>query len=161
MGLAPMPIPCLYSTIASSLAPTQPRATRNRLRSCCHRRGHSSPEPRGTCHADTSSVIAVVVLAGMAPAVPLFVARAARRPPPIGTVVSWSSSSSTAATMPSTPLCRMPTPTYAKLRPTLKIQKRDLVRLSDTLGLHPSLKPLEKLLQGGQLAVIPGVGYPR
>jgi uncharacterized protein (DUF1501 family) len=51
-------------------------------------------------------------------------------------------------------------PTYAKLRPTLKIQKRELVRLSDTLGLHPSLKPLEKLLQGGQLAVIPGVGYP-
>ena len=32
--------------------------------------------------------------------------------------------------------------------------------MSDTLGLHPSLKPLEKLLQDGQLAVIPGVGYP-
>src|SRR5581483_6725999 len=49
---------------------------------------------------------------------------------------------------------------YAKLRPRLKIPKRDLLPLSDTLGLHPALRPLDKLLQGEQLAVIPGVGYP-
>jgi uncharacterized protein (DUF1501 family) len=51
-------------------------------------------------------------------------------------------------------------PDYAKLRPKLKIARKDVVRLSDTLGLHPSLKPLDKLLQAGHLAVLPGVGYP-
>jgi uncharacterized protein (DUF1501 family) len=51
-------------------------------------------------------------------------------------------------------------PNYEKLRPTLKLRKNDLVKLSDTLGLHPSLKPLDPLLQAGQLGVIPGVGYP-
>jgi uncharacterized protein (DUF1501 family) len=51
-------------------------------------------------------------------------------------------------------------PNYEKLRPKLKIAKKNIVKLSDTLGLHPSLKPLEGLLQAGQLAVIPGVGYP-
>src|SRR5439155_1796113 len=34
------------------------------------------------------------------------------------------------------------------------------LRLSDTLGLHPSLKPLDPLLQASHVAVIPGVGYP-
>jgi uncharacterized protein (DUF1501 family) len=51
-------------------------------------------------------------------------------------------------------------PNYEKLRPKLKIAKKNLVRLSDALGLHPSLKPLEPLLQAGHLAVLPGVGYP-
>jgi uncharacterized protein (DUF1501 family) len=51
-------------------------------------------------------------------------------------------------------------PNYEKLRPKLKIAKKDLVKVSDTLGLHPSLKPLDKLRQAGQLAVLPGVGYP-
>jgi uncharacterized protein (DUF1501 family) len=51
-------------------------------------------------------------------------------------------------------------PNYARLRPKLLIDPKDLVRLDDALGLHPSLKPLDKLLQAGHLAVIPGVGYP-
>jgi uncharacterized protein (DUF1501 family) len=51
-------------------------------------------------------------------------------------------------------------PNYAKLRPKLKQSSKNLVRLNDSLGLHPSLRPLDKLLQAGQLAVIPGVGYP-
>src|SRR5438874_66832 len=51
-------------------------------------------------------------------------------------------------------------PNYARLRPNLQIARKDLLRLDDALGLHPSLKPLDKLLQAGQLAVIPGVGYP-
>jgi uncharacterized protein (DUF1501 family) len=49
---------------------------------------------------------------------------------------------------------------YQKLRPRLTIATRDLLRISDTLGLHPSLKPLDRLFQDRQLAVIPGVGYP-
>src|SRR5262245_25670385 len=51
-------------------------------------------------------------------------------------------------------------PDYEKLRPRLKIAKKDAVTLSDDLGLHPALKPLDKLLQAGHLAVLPGVGYP-
>jgi uncharacterized protein (DUF1501 family) len=51
-------------------------------------------------------------------------------------------------------------PAYAKLRPTLKVNSKDVIKLTDEVGLHPSLRPLDKLLQAGQLAVLPGVGYP-
>lgn len=51
-------------------------------------------------------------------------------------------------------------PAYAKLRPTLKVEKKNVVKLTDEVGLHPSLKPLDKLLQAGHLAVVPGVSYP-
>jgi uncharacterized protein (DUF1501 family) len=51
-------------------------------------------------------------------------------------------------------------PDYARLRPTLKVGKKDVVRVTDEVGLHPSLRPLDRLLQAGQLAVVPGVGYP-
>src|SRR6202030_1011669 len=51
-------------------------------------------------------------------------------------------------------------PNYVKLRRKLKLNPKTLVRLNDALGLHPSLRPLDRLLQAGQLAVIPGVGYP-
>src|SRR5581483_3856279 len=46
-------------------------------------------------------------------------------------------------------------PQYVKLRPTLKIAAKDVVKVNDTVGLHPSLKPLDALLQKGQLAVLP------
>jgi uncharacterized protein (DUF1501 family) len=49
---------------------------------------------------------------------------------------------------------------YAKLRPRLKLDPKRLVKLSDSVGLHPALKPLDRLLDAGQLAVLPGVGYP-
>lgn len=51
-------------------------------------------------------------------------------------------------------------PEYAKLRPKLKQDPKQLVKLSDSLGLHPGLKSLGKLWEGGHLAVMPGVGYP-
>ncbi len=51
-------------------------------------------------------------------------------------------------------------PQYVKLRPTLKIAAKNVVKINDEVGLHPSLKPLDGLLQKGQLAVIPGVTYP-
>lgn len=34
------------------------------------------------------------------------------------------------------------------------------MKVTDAVGLHPALKPLDKLLQAGNLAVVPGVGYP-
>lgn len=51
-------------------------------------------------------------------------------------------------------------PEYAKLRPRLKLDPKELLKLNDTVGLHSSLKPLGDLLEQGKLAVIPGVGYP-
>src|SRR5262245_40638539 len=99
-------------------------------------------------------------LIALAPTLPLFLARAARATPvdkdgrvlvvvqldggndALNTVVPYADAA------------------YQKLRPTLKIDPKNLLRLGDALGLHPSLKPLDKLLQAGQLAVIPGAGYP-
>src|SRR5580700_3132472 len=51
-------------------------------------------------------------------------------------------------------------PEYAKLRPGLKVAPKDVVKLNDAVGLHPSLKPLDGLLQKGRLALVPGVAYP-
>lgn len=51
-------------------------------------------------------------------------------------------------------------PEYARLRPRLKLAAKDVVKVTDAVGLHPSLKPLSGLLEKGQLAVIPGVSYP-
>ena len=49
---------------------------------------------------------------------------------------------------------------YARLRPKLKLNPKDVIKLSDALGLNSTLRPLRKLLEAGQLAVVPGVGYP-
>lgn len=51
-------------------------------------------------------------------------------------------------------------PEYSRLRPTLKADPREIVKVSANLGLHPALKPLTSLLEAGQLALVPGVGYP-
>src|SRR5436305_9885734 len=51
-------------------------------------------------------------------------------------------------------------PEYAKLRPTLKQDPKRLLKINDQVGLHPSLAGLGKLLEAGQLAVVPGAGYP-
>jgi uncharacterized protein (DUF1501 family) len=99
-------------------------------------------------------------LLALAPTVPLFVARTAQavsadKDRRILVVVQLDGGNDALNTV-----VPYADPNYEKLRPKLKIAKRNLVRLTDTLGLHPSLKPLENLLQAGQLAVIPGVGYP-
>jgi uncharacterized protein (DUF1501 family) len=51
-------------------------------------------------------------------------------------------------------------PEYAKLRPTIKIAKEQVKKVNDAIGLHPALDGLAKLLEGGALAVVQGVGYP-
>ncbi len=51
-------------------------------------------------------------------------------------------------------------PEYARLRPSLKLDPKQLIKLNDSLGLNPAFKPLGKLWDGGRLAVVPGVGYP-
>src|SRR5436305_8299288 len=51
-------------------------------------------------------------------------------------------------------------PEYAKLRPTLKIGKDQVKKVNDSLGLHPAMDGMAKLLEDGALAVVQGVGYP-
>jgi uncharacterized protein (DUF1501 family) len=49
---------------------------------------------------------------------------------------------------------------YYAARPTLAIQKKDVLTLNNDLGLHPALKPWMKLWDDGELALVQGVGYP-
>ncbi len=51
-------------------------------------------------------------------------------------------------------------PEYAKLRPTLRIPKDQVQKLDDSVGLHPAMERLAKLLDDRALAVVQGVGYP-
>ena len=99
-------------------------------------------------------------LLALAPTVPMFVARTARAagadPDRRALVVVQLDGGNDALNT----VVPYADPSYERLRPKLKIARKDLVRLDDALGLHPSLKPLDRLLQAGQLAVIPGVGYP-
>lgn len=49
---------------------------------------------------------------------------------------------------------------YAKLRPKLKVDSNDVIKLNDSFGLHPAMKPLADLFEHGKLAIVNGVGYP-
>lgn len=51
-------------------------------------------------------------------------------------------------------------PAYHALRPTLALKEKDVLRLDDRLGLHPSLAPFHNLLQEGRLGIVQNVGYP-
>lgn len=51
-------------------------------------------------------------------------------------------------------------PRYERARPSLGINRAQVHRLSDDVGLHPALEPLARLVKAGQLSVIQGVGYP-
>lgn len=49
---------------------------------------------------------------------------------------------------------------YYDLRPKLGIPRDQVVKLSDAVGLHPSLEPLVPLWKNRELAVLQGIGYP-
>ncbi|MEY4532130.1 MAG: hypothetical protein RLZZ156_2853 [Deinococcota bacterium] len=49
---------------------------------------------------------------------------------------------------------------YYAARPSIAIEKRDVLTLSSDVGLHPSLKALMPLWDNGQLGLVQGVGYP-
>jgi uncharacterized protein (DUF1501 family) len=51
-------------------------------------------------------------------------------------------------------------PAYYALRPKIAIARDQVVQLSDTAGLHPSLAPLAPFWKDRRLAVLQGVGYP-
>jgi uncharacterized protein (DUF1501 family) len=49
---------------------------------------------------------------------------------------------------------------YAKHRKLLRLPKEGLLKVSEGIGLHPSLIGFGKLLESSRLAIVPGVGYP-
>ncbi len=49
---------------------------------------------------------------------------------------------------------------YYKARPRIGIKAEQLLKLNDTVGLHPSLTGFKDLYDGGHLSIVQGVGYP-
>jgi uncharacterized protein (DUF1501 family) len=49
---------------------------------------------------------------------------------------------------------------YYKSRPSLAIKDNDLIKATDDIGFHSSLKPLKRLYDKGYLSIINNVGYP-
>src|SRR4051794_41120254 len=49
---------------------------------------------------------------------------------------------------------------YAGHRKVLRLPADKLLKVGDSIGLHPSLADAAKLLDRGELAIVQGVGYP-
>ncbi|NJX14162.1 DUF1501 domain-containing protein [Tamlana crocina] len=49
---------------------------------------------------------------------------------------------------------------YYKVRPTLGISQKDIIKLNDEVGLNRNLAPLKRLYDNGYLSIINNVGYP-
>ncbi len=49
---------------------------------------------------------------------------------------------------------------YYDARPQLAIAQKDVLKLNDQIGLHPSMTGMHELFQSGQMAIIEGAGYP-
>ncbi len=49
---------------------------------------------------------------------------------------------------------------YHLARPTLRLTKKNVLKVNDHIGLHNGLNGLQQLLNEGHLAVVQGVGYP-
>ena len=49
---------------------------------------------------------------------------------------------------------------YHKARPKIGLKGDDVLKINDDIGFHSSLKGFKELYDGGELAVIQGVGYP-
>ena len=49
---------------------------------------------------------------------------------------------------------------YAKHRKVLRLAQDRLIKVNDSVGLHPSLGQFGKLLEAGQVAIVQGVSYP-
>lgn len=49
---------------------------------------------------------------------------------------------------------------YAEHRKSLRLPTESLLRIGDSIGLHPSMRELAEVFHNGQLAIVQGVGYP-
>ena len=50
--------------------------------------------------------------------------------------------------------------TTGTIRPTLGVPEDQILPINDELGFHPTMAPLKKFWEAGQLAVFLGIGYP-
>ncbi|MCS6808935.1 MAG: DUF1501 domain-containing protein [Bacteroidota bacterium] len=51
-------------------------------------------------------------------------------------------------------------PTYYAIRRAVAIPENRIVKLTDTIGLHPSFAPIKSLFDDGKLVIVQGVSYP-
>jgi uncharacterized protein (DUF1501 family) len=51
-------------------------------------------------------------------------------------------------------------PFYYDFRRTVGVKEEDVLRIDDRFGLHPSLAPLKKMYDEGDVAIVSGIGYP-
>jgi uncharacterized protein (DUF1501 family) len=51
-------------------------------------------------------------------------------------------------------------PTFFSSRPTLAPDNAGILKLTDSIGLHPNLPGLKSLFDNGHMAIMQGVGYP-
>lgn len=49
---------------------------------------------------------------------------------------------------------------YYSSRPNIALQKRDILRINDDIGLHPRMGGIKELVDSGKMSIIEGVGYP-
>jgi len=49
---------------------------------------------------------------------------------------------------------------YARFRRELRIKPADVLKLNDSVGLHPAMKAAADLYHDGRLSIVQGVGYP-
>ncbi|MFL2645472.1 MAG: DUF1501 domain-containing protein [Dehalococcoidia bacterium] len=49
---------------------------------------------------------------------------------------------------------------YRDYRPTLSVPDEQVIKLTDDIGLHPTMAPLKKYWDEGKMAIFLGVGYP-
>ena len=49
---------------------------------------------------------------------------------------------------------------YRDFRPTLAVPEDQIIPITDELGFHPTMGPMKKFWDAGQLAVFVGIGYP-
>jgi uncharacterized protein (DUF1501 family) len=99
-------------------------------------------------------------LVALSPTVPTFLARSARAAEPVRdgrvlVVIQLDGGNDAINT-----LVPFTDDGYAKNRKLLRIAQKVLVRVDDRVGLNPGLQALGGLLERGDLALIPGVGYP-
>ncbi len=49
---------------------------------------------------------------------------------------------------------------YHRARPAIGLDKKEILKIDNYLGLHPNLAPLKKMYDSGEMSIIQGVGYP-
>jgi uncharacterized protein (DUF1501 family) len=49
---------------------------------------------------------------------------------------------------------------YPRFRRELRIKANEILKLNESIGLHPGMKPAAELFEDGRLTIVQGVGYP-